>query len=279
MFVSGVRYYGYRYYSPELGRFINRDPIAEQGGANLYGFVHNDPIDSYDSFGLWKTGVHRDRTTDWAKHGLRMSDEAATAIGIRDNEVDSVFDSAVINEENWSWHFNRAQGGEDSRLVISDRELALAKTMCDWKTGNADNWEGAASYLGRSLHPLQDWVAHGDFNSRQKIQSLSGAYGKDVLHYWHNRDAPESGSEDFPDDTNLDADGPSGRATIEVMQPGTALPNGNGVTYWAPFHAGSQRISLTEVKTIKLLVDFVKFVKQNGKSCGECQRRFLPTQQ
>jgi RHS repeat-associated protein len=28
---SGVHYYGYRYYSPELGRWVNRDPIREEG--------------------------------------------------------------------------------------------------------------------------------------------------------------------------------------------------------------------------------------------------------
>ena len=36
-------YYNYRYYNPRDGRWINRDPIAEQGGWNLYGFVRNSP--------------------------------------------------------------------------------------------------------------------------------------------------------------------------------------------------------------------------------------------
>ncbi len=34
-------YYNYRHYNPTDGRWINRDPIAEQGGWNLYGFVGN----------------------------------------------------------------------------------------------------------------------------------------------------------------------------------------------------------------------------------------------
>ena len=37
-------YYNYRHYSPSLGRFLSRDPIAEQGGLNLYAFVKNNPI-------------------------------------------------------------------------------------------------------------------------------------------------------------------------------------------------------------------------------------------
>jgi len=36
-----LAYYGYRYYSPEMGRWISRDPIGEWGGQNLYVFVLN----------------------------------------------------------------------------------------------------------------------------------------------------------------------------------------------------------------------------------------------
>jgi hypothetical protein len=35
---SGVRYYGFRYYNPSTGRWLNRDPIAEAGGLNLWFF-------------------------------------------------------------------------------------------------------------------------------------------------------------------------------------------------------------------------------------------------
>lgn len=49
---TGLVYYGLRYYSPSLGRFINRDPIEEEGGINLYGFVGNDPINNVDRVGL-----------------------------------------------------------------------------------------------------------------------------------------------------------------------------------------------------------------------------------
>jgi len=44
-------YYGYRYYSPALGRWFSRDPIEEQGGLNLYGFVNNDPVNKWDKLG------------------------------------------------------------------------------------------------------------------------------------------------------------------------------------------------------------------------------------
>lgn len=47
-----VSYYGYRYYDPVTGRWPSKDPIKEQGGVNLYGFVGNDGVDMIDLLGL-----------------------------------------------------------------------------------------------------------------------------------------------------------------------------------------------------------------------------------
>ena len=45
-------YYNYRYYNPRDGRWINRDPIAEKGGWNLYAFLGNSTQDKVDRLGL-----------------------------------------------------------------------------------------------------------------------------------------------------------------------------------------------------------------------------------
>ncbi len=52
-FETGLVYYGFRYYSPVLGRWINRDPISENGGINLYNFIKNSSIINYDILGLF----------------------------------------------------------------------------------------------------------------------------------------------------------------------------------------------------------------------------------
>jgi hypothetical protein len=49
---TGLVYYGLRYYSPTLGRFINKDPIEEQGGLNLYGFCANNGVNCWDYLGM-----------------------------------------------------------------------------------------------------------------------------------------------------------------------------------------------------------------------------------
>ncbi|MDF1756596.1 MAG: hypothetical protein P1U89_27675 [Verrucomicrobiales bacterium] len=50
--VTGLYYYGYRYYDAGNGRWLNRDPIEERGGLNLYGFVGNDGVNLIDVLGL-----------------------------------------------------------------------------------------------------------------------------------------------------------------------------------------------------------------------------------
>lgn len=50
---TGLYNYGFRYYHPELGRWLSRDPIGEDGGLNLYAFVKNRTTGNvFDLYGL-----------------------------------------------------------------------------------------------------------------------------------------------------------------------------------------------------------------------------------
>ena len=48
---TGLYYYGHRFYSPVLRRWLTRDPIEEDGGLNLYGFCGNNAVCRYDKDG------------------------------------------------------------------------------------------------------------------------------------------------------------------------------------------------------------------------------------
>jgi RHS repeat-associated protein len=71
---TGLYYYCYRWYSPSLQRWLNRDPLGDQGfiversvtralasvpiaeridGPNLFAFVKNGSLDSIDLFGMY----------------------------------------------------------------------------------------------------------------------------------------------------------------------------------------------------------------------------------
>jgi uncharacterized protein RhaS with RHS repeats len=47
----GVTDYTYRWYDPATGRWPSRDPIGERGGANLYRFIKNSPVNYIDYLG------------------------------------------------------------------------------------------------------------------------------------------------------------------------------------------------------------------------------------
>ena len=49
---TGWSYYRRRYYDARMGRFIGRDPVGEQGGTNLYGFVGNNSVNLFDYLGM-----------------------------------------------------------------------------------------------------------------------------------------------------------------------------------------------------------------------------------
>lgn len=50
---TGIYYYRTRYYSPEIGRFLQVDPIGYFDSMNLYQYVGNSPLNFIDPLGLY----------------------------------------------------------------------------------------------------------------------------------------------------------------------------------------------------------------------------------
>lgn len=49
---SGLHYNRFRYYSPDIGRYLSVDPVGQLGGLNVYLYVGNRPIALADHLGL-----------------------------------------------------------------------------------------------------------------------------------------------------------------------------------------------------------------------------------
>jgi len=61
---SQIYFYRARYYYPQLGRFISRDPIGYGGGINLYEYVMSQPIIKIDPTGESCCNSNKQVTTD-----------------------------------------------------------------------------------------------------------------------------------------------------------------------------------------------------------------------
>jgi RHS repeat-associated protein len=184
-----IRYAGYRYdpetslyhvrnryYHPALGRWISRDPLGYLPGTNRYAYLHNAPNSRTDPQGTWGDDIHLTATEVWART-VGVREDYAFRIAHADSEVDphpwTLHD--LFDEEELSWHFDVPPQPDpvwrepDSRYMVSEDELDSAVSLCVliWDSPEFE-WEfiahTAAFALGQSLHPLQDFYAHGSWN-------------------------------------------------------------------------------------------------------------------
>jgi len=105
---TGLYYYGYRYYDPSTGMWLSRDSSGEPGfellfreqarilneATKLYNFVHNDPVDGYDLFGLfdyhWKGAINDVQKQAIQNSIVRVKNRANTLIKQMDDNISSL---------------------------------------------------------------------------------------------------------------------------------------------------------------------------------------------
>jgi hypothetical protein len=160
-----------------------------------------------------------------------------------------------------SYHFNRnVYGSVDSRLMHFEDHKRNAQIACTINIGH-DDPNKAAQQLGTALHPLQDWVAHGDYG----MAMMPGVW------ITHNAMSPQhafGSPADYPDISWLDAVGsPDGRAAGKAMH----VINNAGVDY-AIFTHGMRRWMLTKNLTDEALIEFRDYIRANG-GC-KCKQYF-----
>ncbi|MBK6531959.1 MAG: RHS domain-containing protein [Deltaproteobacteria bacterium] len=73
---TGLHYNRFRYYDPELGRYISQDPIGLAGGLDLYAYV-SDPLTQIDPYGLACYEANRSNGPNGITVGRRLSQKQA----------------------------------------------------------------------------------------------------------------------------------------------------------------------------------------------------------
>jgi len=102
---QGIYYYGYRYYHPDLQRWINRDPLGEAGGINLYGFVGNDPVNRIDPWGLFDEA---------GAVSLGLNPATGGAFPLKpSNPIEAAYNMIGSYEYSWWWPFTNPRWSGD----------------------------------------------------------------------------------------------------------------------------------------------------------------------
>ncbi|HRE84293.1 MAG TPA: RHS repeat-associated core domain-containing protein [Opitutaceae bacterium] len=108
---SGMSYHHHRYYHAKLGKFISRDPIGVQGGLNLYGYVRNNFVNSWDMLGLFGIEIcnYWEEVEHLPGYGIKVnSKKECTTIEFGDLFGGS---SSLFDEDNYITHAGSSPGG------------------------------------------------------------------------------------------------------------------------------------------------------------------------
>jgi RHS repeat-associated protein len=129
-------YYGYRYYDANTGRWVSRDPIEEEGGVNLYGFVQNNPVRKIDVLGMIGYDVFKatlksicdanagknQKWYDWNKLHLEKYDSSSDKYLITEEygilDIEHFLNGANVAIKNPDWsEMTYIYGGKDKKGV------------------------------------------------------------------------------------------------------------------------------------------------------------------
>lgn len=123
LLLAALSSFAHGYYATDQGRWLNRDPIEEAGGKNLYAFVENDGLNKSDYLGhavtvlpdgSFSSDIHYDALADAGHAGAKAAAEAS----IRFDE---------INNPNWTVRVN----GPDGEIPFKLEYAGLVCMRCE----------------------------------------------------------------------------------------------------------------------------------------------------
>ena len=167
---SGLYYYGFRFYSPTLGRWINRDPIREVGGVNLYQMVGNNLVNFVDEYGLDRViiiggvsvndATHDKTARNFIRTAANRAQELRMQVGLGEKiwvlmytpsyerrVQDSGFTQGFYSDQFWNWTKGQLQSNKSLSYLKEVRSASdITRFINMLKLGSVNSIE----YFGHS---------------------------------------------------------------------------------------------------------------------------------
>jgi len=157
---TGLTYHGFRYYNASLGRFVNRDPLEERGGWNLYSGLNKIAADPYaGASGVegtsWSTEWEQAQDRLLANTSMPHTTQTVTFSGKRNSGLPG---SSQGNQKTYSANAtgHYAQGGAEG-----EGPQAPGMSVGNPAAGNAD----INLYIYTGNNPINSYDALGLYYS------------------------------------------------------------------------------------------------------------------
>lgn len=186
-------HYKARVYEPTMGRFLQTDPVGYKDDLNLYGYVHDDPINHSDPSGLATCGDSL--TSGQCDAAMKAQDQAVKDIkaarsGIQElkqerAEIKSgtrsgLSDAASKTEQDTKEHFGSASNSTLNRV---DRALGGAQSALEDRSGKWTFQSGGSSnnVLG-SQYPFSHSINVTDLFFRSNFGEQVSTVAHEATH-------------------------------------------------------------------------------------------------
>jgi RHS repeat-associated protein len=216
---AGVHHYKARTYNPDLGRFLQTDPIGYADGMNLYAYVGGDPVNFRDPSGMERCGTFQYETGIWDPHTEKF---IHTKIYTQTVCFPTGTGSFVIDLGDYDRERGGGAGGGDS--TTPSIEEKIFEVICSLPSvgfsGGLENykWWGGTAQGGLSFNPRT-----GELGI---VISLAGGVGFEGGGYF------SSGTFNVPSGQNVSISanlaGRIGASSIATSYGATLLGSGQG---------------------------------------------------